>query len=242
MAKSNAKKQDDQRKLLFKWVAKNKKGEVLSGEIEAESLILAKAALKKQGLNIKTVKKISSKNKMGKKIKPLDICVFSRQMSTMMSAGIPLLQSFDIVARGNSNPKMQDLIFKIKAEVESGNTLADSLRKQPDYFNDLFCNLIAAGEQSGALEKMLDRVATYQEKSESVKKKIKKAMTYPIAVVSIAFIVTVVLLIYVVPQFAVFFKSNGAELPVPTQFVLNASNFVQKYWWLIFGSIGGSVY
>ncbi|VTL97884.1 pilin biogenesis protein [Pseudomonas aeruginosa] len=202
--------------------------------------MLVKAQLRKQGINpLKVRKKGISLMGRGKKIKPMDIALFTRQLSTMMGAGVPLLQSFDIIGEGFDNPNMRKLVEEIKQEVASGNSLANSLRKKPMYFDDLYCNLVDAGEQSGALETLLDRVATYKEKTESLKAKIRKAMTYPIAVVIVAVIVSAILLIKVVPQFQSVFEGFGAELPAFTQMVINISEFLQEWWLLALAGLIG---
>lgn len=227
----------------FTWQGTDRKGQKADGEISAPSAAMAKAMLRKQG--IKT-KKVAKKSKPlfgggGKAIKPADIAVFTRQMATMMKAGVPLIQSFEIVSEGVDNPNMKNLITEIKNEVASGSTFAFAISKHRNYFDDLYCNLIEAGEQSGALETMLDRVATYKEKTEALKKKIKKAMNYPIAVICVAFIVTAILLIKVVPQFASTFESFGSELPAFTQFVVAISDWMQEWWYIIVGAIIGLV-
>ncbi len=177
-----------------------------------------------------------------KKIIPKDLAVFFRQLATMLSAGVPLVQSFDIIGRGHENAGMQELILKVKNEVESGTSLAESLAKHPLYFDDLVINLVNAGEQSGVLETLLDKIATYKEKTEILKAKIKKAMFYPTAVIIVAFIVTAILLIFVVPQFEALFSNFGADLPAFTRVVVNLSEFMQAYWWLIVGIIGAAVF
>ncbi|UTF59658.1 type II secretion system F family protein [Gilvimarinus sp. DA14] len=220
----------------YLYKAFDKKGKAVQGEISGTSPALIRAQLQKQGFVVKTVKK-KPKPLFGsgkKKIKPSDIAVFSRQMATMMKAGVPLVQAFEIVADGVDNPSVKDLIFEIRDDVASGTGFAPSLRKHPRYFDDLFCNLVEAGEQSGALETMLDRIATYKEKTEALKAKIKKALTYPIAVVVVAIIVTAILLVKVVPQFAETFGSFGAELPAFTLFVLHLSELAQAYWLYFF--------
>ena len=227
----------------YQWQGINKQGEKTKGLYEATSPAIVKAELRKQGIIPKSIqKKRQPLFKRAKKITSADITFFSRQMATMMSAGIPLIQSFDIVAKGQNNEKMSKLILEIKAEVETGTTLSDSLRKHPLYFNSLYCNLIDAGEKSGSLEMMLDNVATYKEKIESIKKKIKKALFYPAAVLVIAFLVSAALLIFVVPQFEDLFKSFGADLPAVTRAVITMSEFFQAYWYLIFGSIGVAIW
>jgi type IV pilus assembly protein PilC len=223
---------------VYAWEGLDRKGAKVTGEINGHNPALVKAQLRKQGINpTKVRKKAVSLFGKGKKIKPLDIAFFSRQMATMMKAGVPLLQAFDIIADGSDNPNMRTLVADIKQEVAAGHSFATALRKKPLYFDDLFCNLVDAGEQAGALESLLDRVATYKEKTESLKAKIKKAMTYPIAVVVVAFIVTGILLIKVVPQFQSIFEGFGAKLPTFTLFVIGLSQLVQDYWYLVLGAI-----
>ncbi len=224
---------------IFVYKGTDRKGKKVTGEISGSTQALVKAQLLKQGVRPKVVRKkpkslLSSK----KKITPLDVAVFTRQMATMMRAGVPLVQSFDIVSDGLENESMKELIQHIRTDVASGSGFAPALRKHPRYFDDLFCNLVDSGEQSGALETLLDRIATYKEKTEALKAKIKKALTYPIAVVVVALVVTAILLIKVVPQFAETFSSFGADLPAFTLFVLAISDFVQKTWVMIlFGVI-----
>lgn len=223
----------------FLWEGKNKNGRKSKGEMQGASIALVKAELRKQGIvSAKVKKKGMSLASKGGKIKPLDIAVFTRQLATMMKAGVPLLNAFEITADGIEKASMKNLLEKIKQEVAGGTTLADSLRAHPLYFDDLYCNLVASGEQSGSLETLLDRIATYKEKTEALKAKIKKALNYPIAVVCVAFLVTGILLIKVVPQFEEVFAGFGAELPAFTQVVIGISNFVQQ-WWL--AAIGGLV-
>ncbi|PWU29239.1 type II secretion system protein F [Pseudomonas sp. RW407] len=219
---------------VFTWEGTDRKGGKVKGELSGANTALVKAQLRKQGINPTKVRKkgISLLGK-GKKIKPMDIALFTRQMATMMGSGVPLLQSFDIIAEGFDNPNMRKLVEDIKQEVAAGNSLANSLRKKPQYFDDLYCNLVDAGEQSGALETLLDRVATYKEKTESLKSKIKKAMTYPIAVVVVAIVVSAILLIKVVPQFQSVFANFGAELPAFTQMVIGLSETLQKWWFIV---------
>ncbi|WP_440093444.1 type II secretion system F family protein [Pseudomonas syringae] len=216
---------------IYTWEGVDKKGGKLSGEVSGHNLALVKAQLRKQGINFTKVRKkpVSIFGK-GKKIKPLDIAFFSRQMATMMKAGVPLLQSFDIIAEGAENPNMRALVGSLKQEVSAGNSFATALRKKPEYFDDLFCNLVDAGEQAGALESLLDRVASYKEKTERLKAKIKKAMTYPTAVLIVAFIVSGILLIKVVPQFQSVFAGFNAELPAFTLMVIALSEVVQQWW------------
>lgn len=228
----------------YQYEGVNRAGEKTHGVIEARSLALAKADLRNQGILTKKVMKKRQPffDRKNKKISQADITVFSRQLATMIESGIPLVQSFDIVAKGQSNKRMEELITTIKNDVETGLTLAESMGKHPDYFNDLFCNLVDAGEKSGSLDIMLDKVASYKEKMETIKKKIKKALTYPMAVLAIAFLVTAGLLIYVVPQFQSLFEGFGADLPAMTLFVITLSKFFQSYWYLIFGILGGAIY
>ncbi|MBX8473374.1 type II secretion system F family protein [Pseudomonas cichorii] len=221
---------------VYTWEGLDKKGLKMTGELSGHNPALIKAQLRKQGINpTKVRKKAVSLFGKGKKIKPLDIAFFSRQMATMMKAGVPLLQAFDIISEGAENPNMRILVDSLKQEVSAGNSLATALRQKPEYFDDLYCNLVDAGEQAGALESLLDRVATYKEKTEALKSKIKKAMTYPIAVMFVAVIVSGILLIKVVPQFQSIFSSFGAELPAFTLMVIGLSEIVQQLWLAIIG-------
>ncbi|RXT91795.1 type II secretion system protein F [Pseudomonas syringae] len=222
--------------IVYTWEGVDKKGTKASGELSGHNMALVKAQLRKQGINpTKVRKKSASIFGKGKKIKPLDIAFFSRQMATMMKAGVPLLQSFDIISEGAENPNMRTLVSSLKQEVSAGNSFATALRQKPEYFDDLFCNLVDAGEQAGALESLLDRVASYKEKTEKLKAKIKKAMTYPIAVLIVAIIVSGILLIKVVPQFQSVFAGFGADLPAFTLMVIGLSNIVQEWWLIIVG-------
>lgn len=222
----------------------DKKGTKVQGEINAASPTIAKAQLLKQGISAKSVSKKAKPlfGSSGKAIKPADIAVFSRQMATMMKAGVPLVQAFDIVADGLENPNLRKLVLAIRDSVAAGGGFAASLREHPKYFDDLFCNLVDAGEQSGALETMLDRIATYKEKTEKLKAKIKKALSYPIAVVVVAIVVTGILLVKVVPQFAETFSSFGANLPSFTLFVLHLSELAQAYWWMFILGTGAAFF
>ncbi len=218
----------------YLWEGTDRKGTKISGELSGHNPALVKAQLRKQGINPGKVRKKSlSLFSAGKRIKPLDIALFTRQMATMMKAGVPLLQSFDIISEGFDNPNMRKLVDEVKQEVAAGNSFAASLRKKPQYFDELYCNLVESGEQAGALENLLDRIATYKEKTEALKAKIKKAMNYPIAVVVVAIIVSAILLIKVVPQFEEVFANFGAELPAFTLMVIGISQFLQE-WWFIF--------
>ena len=229
---------------VFVWEGTDRKGNRVKGETPSTNPAMVKAELRKQGINPLKVKKKSQLFSSAKssKILPKDIAVFTRQLATMMSAGVPLVQSFEIIGRGHENPGMQELILTIKADVESGSTLADALRKHPLYFDELVCNLVSAGEQAGILEGLLDKIATYKEKTEAMKAKIKKALFYPTAVIVVAFVVTAILLIFVVPQFESLFKGFGADLPAFTQMVVHLSEWMQANWWVALLGIGAAVY
>jgi len=230
---------------IFTWTGTDKRGIKIKGQYRGSNPNVIKANLRKQGIKPISVRKKSqlfSNATAKKKIIPKDLAVFFRQLATMLSAGVPLVQSFDIIGRGHENAGMQELILQVKNEVESGTSLAESLAKHPLHFDDLVINLVNAGEQSGVLETLLDKIATYKEKTEILKAKIKKAMFYPTAVIIVAFIVTAILLIFVVPQFEALFSNFGADLPAFTRVVVNLSEFMQAYWWLIVGIIGLSVF
>jgi type IV pilus assembly protein PilC len=221
---------------IFVYNGSNRRKQVVKGEIFAMSIVEAKNQLRRQGISAKRVKKLAKPFfGSGEKIKPVDIALLSRQIATMLSAGVTLIQTIDMVASGHTNKKMRTLLGEIGASVSAGNPLSATLRKHPGYFDDLYCDLVETGEQSGALETIYDRIAIYKEKSEALKSKIKKAMFYPIAVVVVAFIVTTILLIFVVPQFEEIFSSFGAELPEFTQFVLGVSQFMQNYGLVVAG-------
>jgi type IV pilus assembly protein PilC len=223
--------------ILFIWEGTDRTGGRIKGELSARTENTAKAELRRQGIKVIKIKKkpkpLFSARK--KKITTKDIAVFSRQLATMMSAGVPLVQAFEIVGRGHENPSMQDLIMGIKADVEGGSPLAEALGKHPIYFDELFCNLVHAGEQAGVLETLLHKIAEYKEKTESLKAKIKKALTYPTAVIVVACIVTAILLIFVVPTFEELFKGFGADLPAFTQMVIEMSRFLQASWYIVLG-------
>jgi len=230
-------------KVEFTYEGTNRAGGKVKGEIFALSDTLAKSELRKQGVNPTRVKKKPQPLFGGAaKPQPADIAIFARQIATMMQAGVPLVQSFEIIGQGHDKQSMQKLILGIKTEVEGGVSLAEALSKEPLYFDALFINLVNAGEQSGALETMLDKLATYKEKVEALKAKVKKALFYPIAVLIIAFVVTVILLVFVVPQFEELFNSFGADLPALTKFVISLSAFMQQWWYVIAGGIVGTVY
>jgi type IV pilus assembly protein PilC len=221
---------------VFVYNGSNRRGQVVKGEISAMSIVEAKNQLRRQGISAKRIKKLAKPLFGGaEKIKPVDISLLSRQIATMLSAGVTLIQTIEMIASGHANKKMRTLLSEIGTSVSAGNPLSATLRKHPDYFDDLYCDLVETGEQSGALETIYDRIAIYKEKSEALKSKIKKAMFYPIAVVVVAFIVTTILLIFVVPQFEDIFSSFGAELPAFTQFVLGISQGMQDYGLIIAG-------
>jgi type IV pilus assembly protein PilC len=227
----------------FKWEGTDRKGNRVKGESQGPSDNFVKQQLRKQGITPVVVRKQSALfGKRKKAITAGDIAIFLRQMATMMSAGVPLVQSLEIVGRGHENPSMGELIMGVKANIEGGNSFASSLAKYPLYFDDLVVNLVDAGEKSGTLETLLDKVATYKEKTEAIKKKVKKALTYPTAVLVVAFIVTGILLYFVVPQFQDLFQNFGADLPAFTQMVVGLSAFVQDKWWVILLTVGGGGY
>ncbi|MEX2524700.1 MAG: type II secretion system F family protein [Gammaproteobacteria bacterium] len=230
---------------MYVWEGTDKSGKRVKGEMTGQSDALVKAVLRRQGVNPLKVKKkpkpLFGGGSKGK-VTPKDITVFSRQLATMMSSGVPLVQAFEIVGRGHENPAMQDLILAIKADVEAGNGLTDALRKHPRQFSDLYVNLVQAGEQSGILEGILHKIATYMEKTEALKSKIKSALFYPAAVIVVAFIIVTILMIFVIPQFQELFSSFGADLPALTQLLIDMSKWFQAYWWLLFLGIGGVVF
>ncbi len=226
--------------LVYVWVGKDKTGKIVKGEMRAQGESQVQGALRRQGVMVTSVKK--RKIGGGKAIKPKDIMIFTRQLATMMKAGVPLLQAFDIVGRGNPNASVAKLLNDIRSDVETGTSLSSAFRKFPNYFNALYCNLVEAGEQAGILEALLDRLAVYMEKTENLKSKIKSALMYPISVIIVAFVVVAVIMIFVIPAFKEVFSSFGAELPAPTLFVMAISEFFVSYWWLIFGGIGGGLY
>lgn len=235
-----ASKKSDVKEVVFEWEGKDRNGKTVRGEQRAVSENQVMASLRRQGVIPGKIKK--RKMRSGKAIKPKDIAIFTRQLATMMKAGVPLLQAFDIVGRGNANPSVTKLLNDIRTDVETGTSLSAGFRKHPMYFDNLYCNLVEAGEAAGILESLLDRLATYMEKSEAIKSKIKSALMYPIAVVVVAFVVVAVIMIFVIPSFKSVFSSFGADLPAPTLFVIAISEIFVKWWWLIFGGIGGGLY
>ncbi len=228
------------KEFVFEWEGKDRNGKAMRGEIRAGGENQVQAALRRQG--VLPVKIRKRRMRSGKAIKPKDLAIFTRQLATMMKAGVPLLQAFDIVGRGNANPNVTRLLNDIRTDVETGTSLSAAFRKYPMYFDNLYCNLVEAGEQAGILDQLLDRLATYMEKTEAIKAKIKSALMYPISVVVVAFVVVAVIMIFVIPAFKEVFSSFNADLPAPTLLVIAMSELFVDYWWLIFGGIGGSVY
>ena len=227
------------KEFVFEWEGKDRGGKQVRGEIRASGENQVKSSLRRQGVLPSKIKKRAMRS--GKSIKPRDIAIFTRQLATMMKAGVPLLQSFDIVGRGNPNASVTKLLNDVRTDVETGTSLSAAFRKYPLYFNALYCNLVEAGEQAGILESLLDRLAVYMEKTEAIKSKIKSALMYPMSVVIVAFVVVAVIMIFVIPAFKSVFSSFGADLPAPTLFVMAISEVFVAYWWLIFGGIGGGI-
>ena len=228
------------KEINYSWEGRDKTGKTVKGELRAGSETVVRSTLRRQGIQVTKVKR--QRTGFGGKITEKDIALFTRQLATMMKAGVPLLQSFDIVGKGHANPAVSKLLMDIKGEVETGNSLTTAFRKYPLYFDALFCNLVQAGEQAGILDSLLDRLATYKEKIMAIKGKIKAALFYPISILVVAFIITAVIMIFVIPAFKDLFKSFGADLPGPTIFVMNVSDFFVAYWYIIFGGIGGAIW
>jgi type IV pilus assembly protein PilC len=228
------------KEITFSWEGKDKAGKTIRGEVRAVSEAAVNATLRRQGIVVQKVKAL--KKKSGGSVGSKDIALFTRQLATMMKAGVPLLQSFDIVSKGASNPAVAKLLVDIKTDVETGASLAAAFRKFPLYFDNLYCNLVQAGEAAGILETLLDRLATYQEKTLAIKSKIKSALFYPIAIIAVAFIITAVIMIFVIPAFKEVFTNFGADLPAPTLVVMAISDWFVAYWYIIFPVIGGSIY
>ncbi|MEZ0316146.1 MAG: type II secretion system F family protein [Methylophilaceae bacterium] len=229
------------KEVTYAWEGTDKKGKRIKGEMKANGEAFVNATLRRQGINVIKVKKQSSFQKSGT-VTEKDVTLFTRQLATMMKAGVPLLQSFDIVGKGHSNPAVAKLLNDIKSDVETGSSLSQSFRKYPLHFDALFCNLIGAGEQAGILDSLLDRLATYKEKILAIKSKIKSALFYPISIIVVAFVITAVIMIFVIPAFKQLFDGFGADLPAPTLVVMAMSDFFVAYWWAIFGSIGGGLW
>ena len=225
---------------VYAWEGKDRTGKTVRGELRAGGEAIVNVTLRRQGILVTKVKKKAYRS--GKKITDKDLTLFTRQLATMMKAGVPLLQAFDIVGKGHANPSMSKLIMDLRNDVETGTSLNNAFRKYPLYFDPLFCNLVGAGEQAGILEDLLTRLAIYKEKTLAIKGKIKSALMYPISILAIAFVVTAVIMIWVVPAFKEVFKTFGADLPAPTLIVMAISEFFVSYWWLIFGSLFGGLY
>ncbi|MDM0113612.1 type II secretion system F family protein [Variovorax sp. J22R133] len=235
-----ASSRNQHKELIFEWEGKDRNGKIVRGEMRASGENQVSASLRRQGVLTTKIKK--KRIRSGKAIKPKDIAIFTRQLATMMKAGVPLLQAFDIVGRGNANASVSKLLNDIRSDVETGTSLSSAFRKYPKYFDNLYCNLVEAGEAAGILEELLDRLSTYMEKTEAIKGKIKSALMYPTSVVVVAFVVVAIIMIFVIPAFKSVFSSFGADLPAPTLLVMAMSEFFVAYWWLIFGVIGGGLY
>jgi type IV pilus assembly protein PilC len=229
------------KQFTYLWEGKDRKGKVIKGEMRAAGEAVVNATLRRQGINITKVKKQSSFASKGK-ITDKDITLFTRQLATMMKSGVPLLQTFDIVGKGHHNPAVAKLLADIKSDVETGSSLSASFRKYPLYFDNLFCNLVGAGEQAGILDTLLDRLATYKEKILAIKSKIKSALVYPASIIVVAFVITTVIMIFVIPAFKDLFSGFGADLPAPTLIVIAMSDFFVDYWWAIFGTVIGGTW
>lgn len=229
------------KEVTYVWEGTDKKGKRIKGEMRASGDAFVKATLRRQGINVIKVSKQSG-FKSGGTVGEKDVTLFTRQLATMMKSGVPLLQAFDIVGKGHNNPAVAKLLSDIKADVETGSSLSQAFRKYPLHFDALYCNLVGAGEQAGILDSLLDRLATYKEKILAIKGKIKSALMYPISIIVVAFVITAVIMIFVVPAFKELFSSFGADLPAPTLFVMGVSDFFVSYWWAIFGSIGGALW
>jgi type IV pilus assembly protein PilC len=236
---ASARKQDV-KEYNFSWEGRDKQGKIVKGEMRTSGEAVVKTTLRRQGIQVTKVKKLRAPS--SRKITDKDITLFTRQLATMMKAGVPLLQAFDIVGKGHSNPSVSRLLLDIKMEVETGNSLTTAFRKYPLHFDALFCNLVQAGEAAGILDSLLDRLATYKEKIQAIKGKIKSALFYPISIIVVAFVITAVIMIFVIPAFKDLFTSFGADLPGPTLMVMAISDFFVQFWYLIFGTVGGSIW
>lgn len=229
------------KEVVYSWEGTDKKGKRVKGEMKASGEAFVNATLRRQGITVAKVRK-SRGLKSGGRVSDKDVTLFTRQLATMMKSGVPLLQAFDIVGKGHSNPAVAKLLGDIKADVETGSSLSQAFRKYPLYFDALFCNLVGAGEAAGILDSLLDRLATYKEKILAIKGKIKSALFYPIAIIIVAFVITAVIMIFVIPAFKELFSNFGADLPAPTLVIMAISDFFVSYWWAIFGSIGGGLW
>ena len=239
MATTNRVANKTTKELQYSWEGKDKAGKVVKGEMRAAGESSVSAHLRRQGI---TVTKIKKRSASGKKVSEKDVTLFTRQLATMLKSGVPLLQAFDIVGKGHDNPAVARLLLDIKTDVETGSSLEQAFRKFPLYFDELFCNLIGAGEQAGILDTLLDRLATYKEKIQAIKSKIKSALFYPASIIVIAFVITAVIMIFVIPAFKKMFEGFGADLPAPTLVIMAISDFFVTWWWAIFGGIGGGLY
>jgi len=226
----------------FLWEGMDKRGKKVKGQMLAGGEAVVNSLLRKQGITVTKVKKQSALFGGTKRITDKDVTLFTRQLATMMKAGVPLLQAFDIVARGHSNPSMQRLLAEIKADIEKGSSLTQAFGRHPRYFDALFCNLVGAGEAAGILDAVLERLAVYKEKILAIKGKIKSALFYPLSIIVVAFVITAIIMIFVIPAFKELFSSFGADLPAPTLVVMAISDFFVEWWWAIFGAIGGAIY
>ena len=240
MATATAPAKKDVKEFVYSWTGTDKSGKTIRGEMKAGGEAVVNAQLRRQGIKVTKLKKVTTRS--GGTITDKDITLFTRQLATMLKSGVPLLQAFDIVGKGHSNPAVQKLLMDIKTDVETGSSLKQAFEKHPLYFDALFCNLVGAGEQAGILDSLLDRLATYKEKTQAIKSKIKSALFYPIAIIAVAFIITAIIMIFVIPAFKQVFASFGADLPGPTLVVMAISDFFVKFWYLIFSIVGGSIY
>ncbi len=234
-----AAKNQKTKEFTFAWEGKDRTGRVIKGEMRAPGDATVSAHLRRQGVKITKIKKLRASTQ---KVSPKDIALFTRQLATMMKSGVPLLQAFDIVGKGHNNPSVARLLLDIKTDVETGSSLQQAFLKYPLYFDELYCNLIGAGEAAGILDSLLDRLATYKEKIEAIKSKIKSALFYPVSIIVVAFVITAVIMIFVIPAFSELFESFGADLPAPTLIIMAISEVFVTYWWAIFGGIGGGLY
>ena len=234
-----AKRAEVSRLTTYDWVALDKRGKRMKGDMPAKNALLVKAELRRQGMNPQTVRERSKPlfGASGKTVKPGDVAIFSRQIATMMASGVPMVQSFDIIADGQKNVRFKNILLDVKQTIEGGSSLSEALGRYPVQFDELYCNLVHAGETSGVLDTVLDTVATYKERTEGIKKKIKKALFYPMMVLAVVFLVILIMLLFVVPVFSKTFEDAGAELPAPTQMLVSASTFMQSYWWVVIGTI-----
>ena len=230
------------KEVTYAWEGTDRKGKKIKGEMKATGEAFVNATLRRQGVTVLKIKKLSGLNRGGGKVTDKDVTLFTRQLSTMMKSGVPLLQAFEIVGKGHNNPAVSKLLSDIKSDVETGSSLSVAFRKYPLYFDALYCNLVNAGEQAGILDDLLDRLASYKEKIQAIKSKIKSALFYPISIIVVAFLITAVIMIFVIPAFKDLFSGFGADLPAPTLIVMGISDFFVSYWWAIFGSVGGGVW